>query len=111
MLDPKLLRNEIELVAERLQVRGYSLDVARIQDLEAQRKDTQVQTQALQNQRNQASKAIGQAKAKGEPVDAIMAQTKALGEQLAQAEAALEKLINELDAIYASIPNIPHESV
>ena len=64
MLDPKLLRNDIETVAEQLRKRGFELDIAYFQQLEQQRKTLQTQTQTLQAERNQVSKKIGQAKAK-----------------------------------------------
>lgn len=111
MLDPKLLRNNIEEVAKRLAIRGYQLDITHITQLETQRKSLQVAAQELQNQRNTRSKAIGQAKAKGEDTTALMAEVNQLAEQLKQSETALETIQNQLEAIYSGIPNIPHESV
>lgn len=66
MLDPQLLRNELETCATKLARRGFTLDVATLQNLEEQRKELQVETQRLQSERNSQSKSIGQAKAKGE---------------------------------------------
>ena len=65
MLDPALLRGQLDTVTERLRSRGYDLPRAQIEALEARRKTVQMQTQELQNQRNTRSKAIGMAKAKG----------------------------------------------
>ena len=66
MLDPALLRGQLDAVAERLAVRGYDLPKTQIEALEARRKAAQTQTQELQNLRNTRSKAIGMAKGKGE---------------------------------------------
>ncbi len=66
MLDSKLLRGNIDFVAEQLKRRKFTFDVAEFNKLEDQRKVIQVQTQDLQNLRNTKSKAIGQAKASGE---------------------------------------------
>ncbi|MCE9678484.1 serine--tRNA ligase [Shewanella sp. AS1] len=111
MLDPKFLRTELEVTAERLATRGYILDVGRLSQLEEKRKSLQVATEELQASRNAISKSIGQAKAKGEDVAPIMAQVGDLGEQLDAKKVELAKLLEELNAIAMSIPNLPDESV
>ncbi|MGE5757666.1 MAG: serine--tRNA ligase [Sideroxydans sp.] len=111
MLDIQALRNDLAAVAARLATRGYTLDTAKFEQLEAERKTIQTRTQELQAKRNATSKQIGQAKAKGEDVSAIMAEVGALGEELKQLEAKLPQLLQEMDAFLAVIPNLPHASV
>lgn len=111
MLDPKLLRQQLPLVAEKLAPRGFKLDVERIAALEAERKTVETQTQDLQNTRNTRSKAIGIAKAKGEDTSALFAEISDLGAKLQASETALKSVQEQLEGIYARIPNIPHESV
>jgi seryl-tRNA synthetase len=111
MLDIQTLRNDLAGVAARLATRGYTLDTARFEQLEAERKTIQTRTQELQAKRNASSKLIGQAKAKGEDVSAIMAEVGALGEELKQLEAKLPLLLQEVDAFLAVIPNTPHATV
>lgn len=111
MLDPKLLRNDLQAVSNRLKLRGYMLDMQRIVELEDERKTIEVATQDLQNERNTKSKAIGQAKAKGEDIAPLLAEVGDLGERLKKSEDALHQVKQRLDRIYLSIPNIPHESV
>src|SRR5512135_3460519 len=111
MLDIQALRNDLAGVAARLATRGFILDSARFEQLEAERKTIQVRTQELQAKRNATSKQIGQAKAKGEDVSAIMAEVGALGDELKQLEAKLPLLLQEMDAFLAVIPNVPHASV
>jgi len=111
MLDPKLLRTDIENTAQQLARRGYVLDVQSIAKLEEQRKHIQVLTQQYQNERNTKSKAIGQAKARGEDTQQLMDEVSGIGAALKQAESELEKLQNDLTAITLGIPNIPHTSV
>ena len=82
MLDPKLLRNDLDTVATRLAVRNMVLDTAAIVALEEQRKTLQTETEKLQAERNAGSKRIGQAKAKGEDVSAVMAEMHAIGDRL-----------------------------
>ncbi|HWI24326.1 MAG TPA: serine--tRNA ligase [Lysobacter sp.] len=112
MLDPALLRANPAQLAERLRAtRGIELPVERIEQLEAERKRIQVRTQELQNLRNTRSKAIGQAKAKGEDVSALMAEVAGFGDELKASEVELERIRGELEAIALGIPNLPHESV
>jgi len=111
MLDIQALRTDLTNVAARLATRGFVLDTARFEQLEAERKTIQTRTQELQAKRNATSKQIGQAKAKGEDVSAIMAEVAGLGDELKQLEAQLERVQHELNAFLSIIPNMPHESV
>ncbi len=111
MLDIQLLRTDLANVAARLATRGFTLDTAAFEKLEAERKATQTRTQELQAKRNATSRQIGQAKAKGEDVSAILAEVANLGDELKQAEAQLERIQHDMQALLPMIPNLPHESV
>ncbi len=112
MLDPVLLRAHLaETAARLLETRGYSLDVAAVEVLEGTRKQLSVQTQELQNQRNTRSKAIGQAKAKGGDVSALLAEVAGLGDELKSNELALAAVQAKLGELALGIPNLPHASV
>jgi seryl-tRNA synthetase len=112
MLDPALLRQHLADTAERLRaLRGFELPVERLQALEAERKQIQVRTQELQNLRNTRSKAIGQAKAKGEDVAPLLAEVAGLGDELKASEARLDGIRAELEAIALGVPNLPDASV
>lgn len=111
MLDPNLLRNELDLVATKLARRGFKLDVDSIRQLEEKRKVLQVETESLQAERNARSKAIGEAKARGEDITSVREEVNKLGERLNSAKAELEILLNQIKDIASNIPNIPDESV
>ncbi len=111
MLDPKLLRSDLDLVAKTLARRGYALDVAGLAALEDSRKEIQTRAQNLQTERNARAKAVGMAKAKGEDVAPLLAQSEALGAQLAQAEADLNALQTRIENAHLQIPNMPDDSV
>ncbi len=112
MLDPALLRQHPADLAERLRSsRGFELDVSGLESLEADRKRIQVRTQELQSLRNSRSKAIGQAKAKGEDVSAIMAEVAAFADELKASEVALDELRDKIEAIALGIPNLPGDDV
>jgi len=111
MLDPRLLRTDLAHVAAQLARRGFELDTGRFEALEARRKELQIQTQELQNQRNTRSKSIGRAKAAGEDIAPLRAEVAELGDRLKAAEAELAALQDEVREISLGLPNIPHESV
>jgi seryl-tRNA synthetase len=112
MLDPSLLRTQpAELAARLRESRGFDLDVAALETLEAERKQLQVRTQELQNLRNTRSKAIGQAKAKGEDVAALMAEVAGFGDELKASETRLDDIRARIEAIALGIPNLPDASV
>ncbi|ASR44333.1 serine--tRNA ligase [Xanthomonas citri pv. mangiferaeindicae] len=112
MLDPSLLRQHLADTAARLRdSRGYDLPVSRIESLEAERKQIQVRTQELQNLRNTRSKAIGQAKARGEDVAPLLAEVAGFGDELKASESRLDGIKAELEALTLSVPNLPDASV
>ena len=111
MLDIKLLRNDLAGVAEQLKKRNFELDTAQFQVLEDKRKTLQTATQDLQNERNTRSKSIGQAKAKGEDIQPLLAEVANLGDKLKTAEQDLSVLQAEIDDIVMGIPNLLQDSV
>lgn len=111
MLDSRRLRSNLAEVAAALSRRGYQLDTERYTALEERRKALQVETQELQNERNARSKAIGQAKARGEDIEPMRARVSEIGARLDQVAKALDEVQSELDAFLLDIPNTPHESV
>ncbi|MBI2798918.1 MAG: serine--tRNA ligase [Gammaproteobacteria bacterium] len=111
MLDPYQLRADPEAVALALSARKFELDLTIYQALEARRKQLQASTQDLQAARNQRSKEIGAAKARGEDIAPLRAEVAGLGEQMKTSEQALEALQEEFESFALGLPNIPHHSV
>ncbi len=111
MLNPQLLKQNIEQVAEQLQVRGYTLDTVHYQQLQDERRTLQSQTESLQAQRNETSKQIGVAKQKGQDVSQILNSVADLGDRLKDKQAELNVVQQGLDALLSEIPNIAHHSV
>jgi seryl-tRNA synthetase len=111
MLDPQLFRNDIESVAGRLAARSFSLDVAGFKAIEEERKAVQTRTQDLQAARNQFAKRIGHAKAKGEDVGDLMAESGRANAELADLEKRLEAIQQRLQDFILGVPNLPHDSV
>ena len=112
MLDPSLLRQKLAETAETLRVtRGFIIDAPALEALEAKRKQVQVETENLQKLRNELAKSIGQAKGRGESVEAAMAQAAAIPAQLNANEEVLSQVQAEISTISLRIPNIVHASV
>ena len=111
MLDPKLLRQDLDAVAANLARRGFTLDRGRYLALENERKELQTRVEGLRQTRNERSKAIGRAKAAGGDVDALKREVGALGDELSAGETRLTALAAELDDFLARLPNTLHESV
>jgi seryl-tRNA synthetase len=111
MLDPKLLRTNLHDVAATLKRRGMNLDVGAIEKLEARRKQLQMHTQELQNERNTRSKSIGKAKAAGEDIQPLLEEVASLGDALKEAENELKQLQEQLRNILLGLPNLPDDSV
>ncbi len=115
MLDPKLLRSDLNAVAESLQTKGYTLDCEAFLALEAQRKALQLAAESVQQERNAYSKSmgkmIGEAKAKGEDIEPLKAKGEQLKNDSAAADVALTEIQGQLDSLLQGLPNIPHSSV
>ena len=110
MLDPKLLRNNLEEIAAQLARRGFSLDTKTLIDFETERKVLQAKTQKLQAERKSKSKEIGLAKKNGQDASEIFAAVAKMADELKAAEARLKVLLDDTNALLMTIPNVPHES-
>ena len=111
MLDPKLLRNQTTFVAEQLSRRNIVFNVEAYTQLESKRRELQVKTQELQNERNTRSKSIGKAKAAGENIQPLLSQVAELGDALKAAEQSLAEVQAELEQLIQGLPNLLHASV
>jgi len=111
MLDPKRLRNDLDAVIAGVARRGFAFDRDRFESLEAQRKELQVSTQDLQNERNSKSKGIGKAKAAGEDIQPLLDAVASLGDKLKAAQERLGEVQQELQQMLLEVPNIPDLSV
>lgn len=106
MLDPKLVRGELDEVVTQLARRGFVLDKALFVALESRRRDVQARTQSLQSERNARSKEVGQAKARGEDIAPLLAEMNSFGDELKRLETELDGIQISLEDILLGVPNI-----
>lgn len=114
MLDINLLRKDLSQVIQRLETRKSPqpfLDVPRFEALESERKTLQKRTEDLQARRNQLSKQIGYAKARGEDVTPMLEEVGRIKATLETDAARLETLQAELHDLLMAVPNLPAEDV
>ena len=111
MIDPKLLRQSTEEVAANLSRRGIDFDAAAYRTLDERRKALQTKTESLRNEKNVSAKAVGQAKARGQDVEALLASVRDKGDQLEEAEQELKLVMQELEAIELGLPNLLADDV
>ncbi len=116
MLDITLLRKDLASAVARLETRKSPqtfLNVEAFTALESERKTIQMRTEALQAQRNAASKQIGMLKGKGlhDEANAAMAQVAGIKDELDASATRLDQIQLELQTLLLAVPNLPHESV
>jgi seryl-tRNA synthetase len=111
MLDLKFVRSNPELVEAALAKRGGKISLVSFLSLEAERRSLLVEVEEKKARRNAASKEVGKIKQSGGNADQLMAETKALGEEITVSDNRLRLIEDELTETLMNIPNIPHESV
>lgn len=111
MLDPRLLRGDLDAVVAGLARRGFDFDAAAYQSLDAERARLQAETESLQHERTSSAKAIGKAKAQGEDIQPLLDAVTDLRDKLDAAKAQLNQVNADLQTMVMAVPNIPHESV
>ncbi|MDH3902518.1 MAG: serine--tRNA ligase [Xanthomonadales bacterium] len=111
MLDHQILRHDLDATVAALKLRGYTLDGAVYEALEARRKALQMEVEALQSKRNSSAKSIGQAKARGEDIQPLLAAVAKLGDDLKAVEAQFREVRDEQAAWLLDIPNLAASDV
>ncbi|WWO99720.1 MAG: serine--tRNA ligase [Candidatus Dasytiphilus stammeri] len=111
MLDPNLLRNESNIVAEKLARRNFPLDIDTLHMIEVKRKSLQIETEKLQSERNKISKEIGFLKQKGEDIRTLCQKVQELNQSIRTKKIELNVLINQFREFILMLPNIPADEV
>ncbi|WWP00660.1 MAG: serine--tRNA ligase [Candidatus Dasytiphilus stammeri] len=108
MLDPNLLRNELDRVAEKLASRGFKLDIDQLRMIEARRKILQIETEQLQAERKIRAKNLGSG---GGDIEGFRQELKALSEFLDSKITELDTFKQKIREVSLTLPNLPAEEV
>ena len=111
MLDIKFLRHNVDLVRRKMRERGQEIDLDAFAGLDATRRGILQEVEALRNERNQASREIGEKKKLKEDASSIIARMAEVSSRIRELEESLKKAEEDLDTMIMTMPNIPHESV
>ena len=111
MHDPRLIREQIEVLRDGMRRRG-KLDVLApiIDKAESLDRERRAMIQAVEERkaaRNVSSQEVARRKRAGEPADDLVASGRALGEEIARLESELADTEDALNALLLDIPNIP----
>ncbi len=111
MLDIKYLRQNIDFIVGKMRERGQTMNLDRFIALDTKRRDIIQEVEGLRNERNTASKQIGEKKKKGEDATELTTRTGEVSNRIKELDETLKQLDEDLQTILLTIPNVPHESV
>ncbi|MBI4458828.1 MAG: serine--tRNA ligase, partial [Acidobacteria bacterium] len=111
MLDLAFVRENLELVEQKLRERGQPGKLDRFREVDQQRRRVLTAVESLKSQRNQASEEIGRLKQQGVDVQERIQETKTLSEKIKESDGEVERLDTELREMLVGVPNVPHASV
>ena len=113
MLDPVFVRDNIDLVRQRLAARGIDLttDLEQLATLESQRRRIIPQVEGLKREQNTAGDEVARAKRQGLDAKPVLEANKVRGQKIKQLEVELDAIEHQRARLQATIPNLPHESV
>jgi seryl-tRNA synthetase len=111
MIDIRFIRETPDAFDWAIARRGLPPMAEEIRALDAEWRAAQTRFQELQQRRNEASKAIGEAKKRGGNADALIAEVAKLKTELDEVSALEQKSAAALEAALAAIPNLPAPDV
>jgi seryl-tRNA synthetase len=111
MLDIKFLRQNIDFVRKKMNERGQAVNLNDFVALDEKRRSVLLEVEILRNERNTASKEIGERKKKKEDASGLIARMSEVSDRIKELDESLKKIEDDLRNILMVIPNVPHESV
>jgi seryl-tRNA synthetase len=111
MIDPKLVREHIEILEEGLKKRGAAFDTERLTEIGEKRRRLIQESEKLKNEKNTLSDEIAKTRKTGATPPEKIEHLKSLGKEISTVEDDLKRIEKEWEDILLIIPNLPHESV
>lgn len=111
MLDPALVRENIDLVRRKLGTRSGSYDLAPFLDLDGERRRLLKESESLKQRKNLASEQVAKLKREGGDAAAIIAEMREVGDQIKEFDDRLKIIDEQFGSQILTLPNLPHDSV
>ena len=110
MIDIKNLRDNIDVISDSLNRRGYTLDSKKFKSLDSERKSLQVSVETLQSSRKKLSEEFGKLKASGDDTVSLKQEIDKINSDLKKENELLNSILESINEFLLDIPNIPDES-
>ena len=111
MLDIRWIRAEPDEVRKLLADRNSDVDIAPLLEMDGIRRDLVTETEELKARRNEGSRKVGAARARGEDADALMEEMREIGEEIREIDGRISEIDEKMSEIMLALPNRPHSSV
>jgi seryl-tRNA synthetase len=111
VLDPKLIKENPQLIQEMLKSRDVEFDLEGLILADKQRRDFILKTDDLRKKKNQVALEISQKKKNGEDATKILDEMKNLSKELSDLESSQEQIEKNYLKLALTIPNLVHQSV
>ena len=111
MLDLGFVRDNLELVRQKMQERGLADILENLADIDGERRRFLVEAESRKARRNKVSDEIASLKKQKQDASPLIAEMKQLGAEIQELDAQAKTYDDQLRKLLANIPNIPHPSV
>ena len=111
MLDPKLIKENPQIIRDMLKSRSIEFDLDGLIDADKQRREFILKTDELRKKKNQIALEISQKKKAGEDATIILEDMKKISKELSGLELSQEEIEKKYMKLALTIPNLVHQSV
>ena len=111
MLDPKLIKENPQIIRDMLKSRSIEFDLDGLIDADKQRREFILKTDELRKKKNQIALEISQKKKAGEDATIILDDMKKISKELSGLELSQEEIEKKYMKLALTIPNLVHQSV
>ncbi len=111
MLDPRFVRDNLEIVLAKLRQRGLAVDLAEFLEADGRRRRLLAEVESLKHRRNTVSEEIARRKRAGEDTAALIAEMRDAGERIKTLDEGVRQAEEQAETTLLTLPNLPHDSV
>ena len=111
MLDPRFVRDNIDIVKTSLNSRNYKLTLDDFLKFEEERRSLQREADELKNKRNVVSEEIGKMRSRKQDASSLIEEMKGVSDAIKELDEKIKALEEKIEEFLLNVPNIPHESV